>query len=418
MDLSGFYGQGFTDTTLALNKQKQTDRALDIDEGRLDLEGRNIRFNEKKTQRDQIMKLVSDAITNTKTTLETAVGSGRTTRDSHLVQSGISALRNQVMGTLEQSAQAGVVGPEVLQMAMSQIDAIPMTLMSPEEKGMAEGAQANASFNAQTDGVVARKKAEIAAGVAADPNKSDPNFVNFVDPKTSDFRSVDLSTPEGMQAATELAGSGYVKVGANIQGSTSDVLGVQKTEVADFRDAEIAVRQANQTIDRMVDQLNDQETVTGALSAGIRGIEGLVGNIKQAGKLFGAEDGDGIFAEDGQVQVAGFNFDAFGDSAPKSAAFKTNALNLAYALARADEPGGRLSKEDVQHKLNEIAANSGDKRQIFATLAEVKDRNIRNLRIRHEVLNRSGELGEFPSFETSKPDREVIKFDKNGNMIQ
>ena len=54
-----------------------------------------------------------------------------------------------------------------------------------------------------------------------------------------------------------------------------------------------------------------------------------------------------------------------------SAAFRTNVVNLALLLARAAEPGGRLSNEDVSRQLTRIAATAGDKGQLFASLEEI-----------------------------------------------
>jgi hypothetical protein len=45
------------------------------------------------------------------------------------------------------------------------------------------------------------------------------------------------------------------------------------------------------------------------------------------------------------------------DAAELSGAFKANVTDLAYALARMAEPGGRLSTPDVQNQINRIAPN-------------------------------------------------------------
>lgn len=97
----------------------------------------------------------------------------------------------------------------------------------------------------------------------------------------------------------------------------------------------------------------------------------IVGFIARVGNSV-SEQAQAIASAAGlTVDPGRFKFDAFPETAVKSVQVRTNVLALAFAVARAAEPGGRLSDRDVQLALNQLAAGSGSTLQMRAALGEV-----------------------------------------------
>lgn len=132
-------------------------------------------------------------------------------------------------------------------------------------------------------------------------------------------------------------------------------------------------------INRMFTQLNDPSVTTGALATGLGFFEGLASQAKQgfglAVESFKDAEGEPILAP-GTLNAAEL-YD-WNDAAELSGAFKANITDLAYALARMAEPGGRLSTPDVQNQINRIAPQGRmSKSGIAQALLEI-DRSIQS----------------------------------------
>ena len=71
---------------------------------------------------------------------------------------------------------------------------------------------------------------------------------------------------------------------------------------------------------------------------------------------------------------------------------KTQAIKLAYSMARADDPGGRLSERDVQAQLEAMGLEQGDPRVTMTALFELREIMDRNTGIALDVMSE----GQFP----------------------
>lgn len=132
-------------------------------------------------------------------------------------------------------------------------------------------------------------------------------------------------------------------------------------------------------INRMFTQLNDPRVTTGALASGLGFFEGIASQAQQGYSLvvesFKDAEGEPILAA-GTLNAAEL-YD-WEDAAELSGAFKANITDLAYALARMAEPGGRLSTPDVQNQINRIAPQGRmSKSGIAQALLEI-DRSIQS----------------------------------------
>ena len=64
--------------------------------------------------------------------------------------------------------------------------------------------------------------------------------------------------------------------------------------------------------------------------------------------------------------------DMFSGPAAQSAALQANAIGLAYTLARAANPDGRISDADVRHQMKRVLLGGSSKTQILAAVTEVR----------------------------------------------
>jgi len=64
--------------------------------------------------------------------------------------------------------------------------------------------------------------------------------------------------------------------------------------------------------------------------------------------------------------------DMFSGAAAQSAALQANSIGLAYTLARAANPDGRISDADVRHQMQRVMLDKSSKTQILASITEVR----------------------------------------------
>ncbi len=69
----------------------------------------------------------------------------------------------------------------------------------------------------------------------------------------------------------------------------------------------------------------------------------------------------------------------FTGPAAQSAALQANAIGLAYTLARAANPDGRISDADVRHQMKRVQLGDSSKTQILSAVTEVKREVMTNM---------------------------------------
>jgi len=165
----------------------------------------------------------------------------------------------------------------------------------------------------------------------------------------------------------------------NLTGGQTD-LGLGSTEKAALTAADIATANTIDATKRLRIQLKDSDTVTALSGKALTFLDTSVDQLVQFGETFlgpdakGAEiDGEIVTDPRKLLDESLYNLDVLGPKAAKSAAFRGNVMNLAYIMARAAEPQGRLSNEDIKRQITRIGANAG-RGQLAASLDEV-DRN-------------------------------------------
>ena len=95
---------------------------------------------------------------------------------------------------------------------------------------------------------------------------------------------------------------------------------------------------------------------------------------------------------------------------------KSNAINLAYLMARVDEPGGRFTDRDIALKMEEIGIGSNPQKtaQILAAAVNLRNQNAKN---NYKLL--TGEELTFENFDISnifeKPKKETSAKDEDND---
>jgi len=148
-----------------------------------------------------------------------------------------------------------------------------------------------------------------------------------------------------------------------------------KNEEQELRDSGIAFVTGITQIHRMLEQLADPKVVIGGVGGFIKGWESIVAQGRQLAGL--ARD----------TPLLGSELYDFG-AAAKAGQLHGNITNLAYQLARAAEPGGRLNENDVQRQINRITGSLQSKRSMAGALKEVHNQLIAEQKIRYNFHKR------------------------------
>lgn len=185
-------------------------------------------------------------------------------------------------------------------------------------------------------------------------------------------------------AITREQGDKYLEAKAikdtTVTGSTEfdpkTIFGATGDKVIDRKTREVVGGAENllSSIDRIEKQVSSMsQSAMGAPAA----VSSLVDNVSNAVIGF-AELAGGTAQIDEQVVPESYLLDAnryidmFSGPAANNAALQANAIGLAYTLARAANPDGRISDADVRHQIKKVPLSSSSKTQIQAAIIEVK----------------------------------------------
>lgn len=350
-------------------------------------DARTERINQERQEGQLRQKKLKSVRDNVKALTEQAVAlkSSASTPDQIPITT-IGNLRKalQEVTTAAQTAFGAAPG---LANASVMFDAALQSAKTQQEVAEQEGTSAARAATAQVEALEASGVAPTTAATAAGIGEDAPSVQNFVLPDGTQ-QGIDMNAPNARQVVDSIISRGGVRVGFNVDAQAPGTFALSKPEIKDFREAEIATRTALSETARMREQLKDG-TLTGLAGGVVRELSNAAGSVVQLARQAGIDDTPLLTDQD-------YSFEAAGE-AGKSAAFKSNVINLAYLLARAAEPGGRLSKEDVQLQIDRLGGNVGDQSQIGAALDEV-DRALKvSFSSRHAVVSRSVDIGPLPA---------------------
>lgn len=130
--------------------------------------------------------------------------------------------------------------------------------------------------------------------------------------------------------------------------------------------------------------------VMGAAGSMASFIESFGQQARAVGQQFG------LGAIDQRLTGGQYDFGNFADTAAKNAVFRSRLLDMAYAIARANEPGARaLTEADIQRSLK-IIGSAQSPAQLIATLNDLGERQLMRYEIGSEVRGgRRADRNEF-----------------------
>ena len=176
--------------------------------------------------------------------------------------------------------------------------------------------------------------------------------------------------------------SGYVPVDGNlVQMMKIGDIQREKKQKSDAENAMLAARDVGEIITRIEKDVAKQGAFTGNAADTVLAITGMTGfidsfvsrNKQKEGKLFTQQYQD---TEDAIGQLTNEDSPNFNAkitaylNAPETQAAKTSIINLAYAIAKAREPGGRFSVPDIELALQSIGESS-NKQTFLAGLRRI-----------------------------------------------
>lgn len=185
----------------------------------------------------------------------------------------------------------------------------------------------------------------------------------------------------------------YTEKGVS-RSETGGVGDFSKKEGADFREYEATTA----SVLGLTKRIREQAAEGGAGIMGVVGgaqslAAGTAAQVMAAAKALGgkAEAGGKTVSEESLMDASLYAKEiesSFGVAGAKNAALRSNIIDLAYTLARAKDPGGRLSDKDVKFQIERIASH-GDPKQLSAVLDEVEADLVRSFDIRASIFDKT-----------------------------
>jgi len=262
------------------------------------------------------------------------------------------------------------------QMAKISAALFPAMMNNPGSRGTADARETLARVETLLGRDLEPQEREQLAGVEG----AVPDVINLLNPDSGEVLGIDRNAPNASQQVSRLLSQGFIETGLNLQTDDPSTLKPDKA-LNMFIEQEVAVRDVLSEIDRLKTQLGDSDIRTSLAGGLIRGLDTAADQIIQIGESAGLID-PGLSSAD-------YDLSGFGSEAQSSAAFRSNVINLSVMLARAAEPGARLSDPDVQRQINRLEA-SGSRIQMSAALDEVSRATKSTLKNRHQTLQRVG----------------------------
>lgn len=184
-------------------------------------------------------------------------------------------------------------------------------------------------------------------------------------------------------------------IGVGVQAGNVDSTGLSKTAQDKIVDQIGASRVALDTIERIEQQIGSGgNTILGLVGTGVRFADASLDQLDAAANaLYGSKVAEigGKPATRKQLENSILsNAEFWGgskDLAALSAATQSNLISLAYAIARSEDEGGRLSESDVKQAMQQIVA--GNVNQTMAKLGEAKRRILMRAKVVYEGYNKT-----------------------------
>lgn len=223
-----------------------------------------------------------------------------------------------------------------------------------------------------------------------------------------------------------------------LEGANTEGLSGNNTVDTQINNARIATEQTKALITRIRTGLAqpDSAAALGFLGQGATLFNNLRAQFEATARLVGGTTAAQDFADPGIQQALGqaTNF-VFGNTGWNARAqqlgidsgkMRSQIQDLAFAIAKAQDPSGRVSIDDVRRAAETIGASLMDPRAADAVLGDLNDRVEENMAIRERVTRQTfSRMGGAPAPQPGQPAAPaappaggVIRYDAQGNRVQ
>ena len=126
----------------------------------------------------------------------------------------------------------------------------------------------------------------------------------------------------------------------------------------------------------------------GAVGTIINALDSAGSQISQAAQAFGVGQKSNLDLSEGTTQIDNYLEEKFGSAlandAIKFGKIKSVSINLAYLMAKADEPGGRFTDRDIALKMEELGLGANPEKTIEILTNSI---NLRNQNLNFDYKN-------------------------------
>ena len=330
------------------------------------------------------------------------------------------------------------IGPDGRPTYIRQADAVGAqpVLGLNEVKGVAA-----TNLQAQPGGLAAADPTQRAF-VGADQKDRTPYVATMTDGST---RTV-FSGPNGIvdSQTGQAIPPGQMRTVGRLEAGTAE--GFQSADAVERQvfDRRVATNQAVASIEDLMRSLSqpDAGAAVGYLGSAAVMFNNMRAQFEATSKLIGGSDfASDVAANGGAVDNAvrtlfsDANFNSRAQQLGVDAAMvRSQIQNLAYMIAKSNDPSGRMSDRDIAAAMQEIGASLQDPQAMAQVLGRIRERTIRNQQIFETTMaplirNRPGAPG-APAPQTPAPGAPApqapapttapvrMRFDANGNPVQ
>jgi hypothetical protein len=151
---------------------------------------------------------------------------------------------------------------------------------------------------------------------------------------------------------------------------------------------------------------NLRKSKVGGVGASISALDSVGSQLNQAAQVFGFGKSfndtgsgaiDSVLTKDFKLDKEAVNYEKV----------KSNFVNMAYLIAKSDEPGGRFSDKDIALRMRELGISQNPEKtaQVIEGVLELRNRNAKN---KYKLYSGGLELEPFEELEQQKKELESI----------
>ena len=151
---------------------------------------------------------------------------------------------------------------------------------------------------------------------------------------------------------------------------------------------------------------NLRKSKVGGVGASISALDSVGSQLNQAAQVFGFGKSfndtgsgaiDSVLTKDFKLDKEAVNYEKV----------KSNFVNMAFLMAKSDEPGGRFSDKDIALRMRELGISQNPEKtaQVIEGVLELRNRNAKN---KYKIYSGGLELEPFEELEQQKKELESI----------